>query len=76
MDSHSSAMHMKYIESFFQSGLSTADFIVLVTISSHYHISLDTWTVVQMTAAKFKPPIFPVLGLALSNRANIAIFMI
>jgi hypothetical protein len=34
---------------------------------------LDTWTVVHTTAAKFKPLVFPVSGLALSNVANILI---
>jgi hypothetical protein len=29
-----------------------------------------------MTAAKFKPLVFPVLGFALSNKANILIIMI
>jgi hypothetical protein len=29
-----------------------------------------------MTAAKFKPLVFPVFGFALSNTANIFIFMI
>jgi hypothetical protein len=41
-----------------------------------YHGSLDTWTVVHMTAAKFEPLIFSVWGLALSNETNIFIFMI
>jgi hypothetical protein len=42
---YSSAMHLQYIQSFFQSRLATADYAVLVTISSNYHSSLDTWTV-------------------------------
>jgi hypothetical protein len=47
------------------------------TISnSCYNSSLITWTVVCLTAAKFKPLIFPVSGFALSNVANICIFMI
>jgi hypothetical protein len=37
---------------------------------------LDTWTVVHMTASKFEPLIFSVWGLALSNVANILIFMV
>jgi hypothetical protein len=44
--------------------------------SSFYNSSLVTWTVVCLTAAKFKPLIFPVSQLALSNVANIFIFMI
>jgi hypothetical protein len=43
---------------------------------SGYNGSLVAWTVVCLTAAKFKPHIFPVLGFALSNVANILIFMI
>jgi hypothetical protein len=38
--------------------------------SSCYNSSPDTWTVVCLTAAKFKPLIFPVSGFALSNVAN------
>jgi hypothetical protein len=45
-------------------------------MSSNYRKSLDTWTVVQMTAAKIKPFIFRVCGFALSNIAHIFIFMI
>jgi hypothetical protein len=37
---------------------------------------LDTWTVVHTAAAKFKPLVFPVSGFALSNVANILIFMV
>jgi hypothetical protein len=44
--------------------------------SSRCHDSLDTWTVLHMSAAKFKPLIFSVWGFALSNIANIFIFMI
>jgi hypothetical protein len=40
------------------------------------HSSLDTWTVVRLTAAKFKPLIFSVLGFTLSYIADICIFMI
>jgi hypothetical protein len=55
--------------------LGTADY-ALVTSSLHYNDSLDTWTVIHMTADKFKPLIFSVSGFALSNVANILIFMI
>jgi hypothetical protein len=41
-----------------------------------YNSSLVTWTVVWLTAAKFRPLIFPASRLALSNVANISIFMI
>jgi hypothetical protein len=44
--------------------------------SSYYNSSLVSWTVVWLTAGKFKPLIFPVSGFALSNVANIFIFMI
>jgi hypothetical protein len=37
--------------------LDTAEY-ALVTSSLHYNDSLDTWTVVQMTAAKVKPLIY------------------
>jgi hypothetical protein len=68
-------MYIQYIQGLFQSRLSTADY-ALVTRSVHYIDSLDTWTVVHMTAAKFKPFIFSVSGFALPNVANILIFMI
>jgi hypothetical protein len=64
---------MQYIQGPFQSRLGTADY-ALVTSNLHYNDSLDTWTVIHMTAAKFKPLIFSVSGFALSNEANI--FMI
>jgi hypothetical protein len=41
----------------FQSRLCTADYVP-VTSSLHYNDSLDTWTVVHMTVAKFEPLIF------------------
>jgi hypothetical protein len=47
-----------------------------IVSSSCYNSSLVTWTVVCLTAAKFKPLIFPVSRFALSNGANICIFMI
>jgi len=37
---------------------------------------LDIWTAVRLTVAKFKPLIFPMLGFALSNVANIFIVII
>jgi hypothetical protein len=68
-------MYIQYIQGLFQSRHDTADY-ALVTSSLHYNDSLDTWTVIHMTAAKFKPLIFSVSGFALSNVANILIFMI
>jgi hypothetical protein len=41
-----------------------------------YNSSLDTWTVVPLTATKFKPLIFSVMGFAMSYIAAISIFMI
>jgi hypothetical protein len=37
-------MYVKYIsvQGLFQSRLGTADFVLLVTINSHFHSSLDT----------------------------------
>jgi hypothetical protein len=66
---------MQYIQGLFQSRLGTADYAP-VTSSLHYNDSLDTWTDIHMTAAKFKPLVFSVCGLILSNVANILIFMI
>jgi hypothetical protein len=47
-------MYIQYIQSLFQPRLGTADY-ALVTSSLLHHDSLDTWTVVHMTAAKLKP---------------------
>jgi hypothetical protein len=44
--------------------------------SSCYNGSLVTWAVVCLTTIKFKPLIFPVLGLTLSSVENICIFMV
>jgi hypothetical protein len=66
-------MYIQYIQGLFQSRLGTADY-ALVTSSLHYNDSLDTWTVVHMTTAKFKPLILSVSGFAFSSVANI--FMI
>jgi hypothetical protein len=62
-------MYTEYIQGLFQSRFGTADHNLL-----HYNDSLVTWTIIHMTAAKFKPLIFSVSGLDLSNVANI--FMI
>jgi hypothetical protein len=55
-------MYIQYIQGLFQSMLGTADY-ALVTSSLHYNDSLDTSTVIHMTAAKFKPLVFSVSGL-------------
>jgi hypothetical protein len=47
-----------------------------ISSSFRYNGSLVTWTAVWLTAAKFKPLVFPVSGFALSNVANIFIVMI
>jgi hypothetical protein len=39
---YSLAMYIQYIQNFFWSRLGTADYALLVTISSNYHSSLDT----------------------------------
>jgi hypothetical protein len=62
-------MYVQCIQGLFQSRLGTADY-ALVTSSLNYNVSLVTWTVIHMTAAKFKPLIFSVLGFALSNVAK------
>jgi hypothetical protein len=72
---YSSRTHIQYIQGIVQSRLGTADF-ALVTSNVHNNDSLDTWTVIHMTAAKFKPLIFSVSGFALSIVANSFIFMI
>jgi hypothetical protein len=69
-------MYIQYIKGLLQSRLVTTDYALLFTSSSCYHSSSDTWTVVHMTASKFKPLILSVLGFALSNIANIFIFRV
>jgi hypothetical protein len=68
-------VYIQYIQGLFQSRLGTADY-ALVTTSLHYNDSLDTWTVVHMTAVKFKPLIFSMSGFVMSNVANNFIFMV
>jgi hypothetical protein len=50
---HISGMYIQYIQGLLQSRLGTANY-ALVTSSLHYNDSLVTWTVIHMTAAKFK----------------------
>jgi hypothetical protein len=50
---HSSRMYIQYIQGLFQSRLGTA-YYALVISRLRYHDNLDTWTVIHMTAAKFK----------------------
>jgi hypothetical protein len=72
---YSSRLYIQYIQGIVHSRLGTADY-ALVTSNLHNNDSLVTWTVIHMTAAKFKPLIFYVSGFALSNVANGFIFMI
>jgi hypothetical protein len=44
--------------------------------SFRYSGILVTWTVVYLTAAKFKPLVFSVTGFAFSNGTNVFIIMI
>jgi hypothetical protein len=43
----------------------------IIASSIRYNGSLVTWTVVCLTAAKFKPFVFPVSGYALPSVPNI-----
>jgi hypothetical protein len=43
----------------------------LIICSLRYNSSLDTWTVVRLTAAKFKPLIFSVFGFAFTLRLEV-----
>jgi hypothetical protein len=65
---------LQYIQALCQSRLLKADQPVLFTLC--YNGSLVTWTVVSLTAAKFKPLIFSVSGFVLPCAANIVILMI
>jgi hypothetical protein len=65
-------MYMRYILDLCQHRLSTADH----ANNLRYNSSLDTWTVVRLTADKFKPHMFSASGFALPNIADIRIFMI
>jgi hypothetical protein len=58
-----------------QSRLGTADHALQVVAKATTAL-LDTWTVVHVTATKFKPLILSMSGLTLSNVANILIIMI
>jgi hypothetical protein len=73
---YSSAIYVEYVQSFIQSRLSTADYALLLTSSSGHNGSLGTWTVVNVTDAKFEPFVFPVWGFALSDITCFFIFMI
>jgi hypothetical protein len=47
---HSPVMYIQYKLGLFQSQHITADYALLITSISRYHSSLDTWTVIHMTA--------------------------
>jgi hypothetical protein len=61
---------MQYIQGFCLSGPGTS-YYALFLVAFATTAVLDTSAVVCLTAAKFKPLIFPVVGFALSNVANI-----
>jgi hypothetical protein len=73
---HFCLSHIYHIQGLFYSRLGTADYALLLTSNWRHNGSPDVWMVVNMTAAKFKPFIFPVSGFALSNIARIFVFMI
>jgi hypothetical protein len=50
--------------------------IMYILFSLRYKGSLVKWTVINLTATKFKPLIFSVSGFALSYAANMFILMI
>jgi hypothetical protein len=67
-------MYIQHIQGLCQSRVSTADHALSLVAPAT--TGLVSWTVVCLPAAKFKPLIFRVSGFALSNVANICIFMI
>jgi hypothetical protein len=67
-------MYMQYILDLCQHRLSTADHAK--TSVAYATTAVDTWTVICLTTAKFKPLMFSVLGFALPYIADISIFMI
>jgi hypothetical protein len=67
-------MYVQYMQSLCQCRLGTAG--CARTRSSCYNSCLVTWTVVHLTAVKFKPLIFSVSGFSCSSVVNICIFVI
>jgi hypothetical protein len=63
------------IQGLCQSGLSTADYAVFLVVFAITAVVV-TWKVLCLTAAEFKHLIFSVTGFALSNGANIFVFML
>jgi hypothetical protein len=72
---HTHFSDLQYIQASFSPG-SVQQIMPYLLVAYSTTAVLDTWAVVHMTAAKFKPLIFSVWGLALSNVTNIFIFMI
>jgi hypothetical protein len=67
-------MYMQYIQGLFQSRFGTADY-ALVTSSLHYHDSLDTRTVVHMTAPSLSlVSVFALSKVAKNSKGNLAFY--
>jgi hypothetical protein len=68
-------LYIQFVQNLRQSRLGT---VLLCPINSslRYNGSLDTWTVIRVTASKSESFVFSVPGFALLNIANIFIFMI
>jgi hypothetical protein len=64
---------LHYIQVLCQCRLCKADYACLITC---YNGSLDTWTVLSLTTAKFVPLIFSMSGFTLSYTANMFILLI
>jgi hypothetical protein len=56
-------VYIHYIQGLCQSWLGTADYALLIVVDATTRLGC------MAAAAKFKPPIFPSLGFALSNTA-------
>jgi hypothetical protein len=54
-------VYIQYVQGLCQSRLSTADYALFLVAFATTAV-LDTWTVVCLTAVKFKPLVFPVSG--------------
>jgi hypothetical protein len=72
---HISNMYIQYTQGLLQSRLGATDYALLFTSSSCYHGSSDTWTVVHMTAAKFKPLIFSACPVVLEKLQGNTLWM-
>jgi hypothetical protein len=68
--------HMVYVYAMYTRPLSAQAQYSRSRQNLRYNSSLDTWAVVRLITAKFKPLIFSVLGFALPSIVDIHIFMI